>query len=168
MQLDLLKRRAENLFSVSNTSLPHQLRVVPLGFRCAGNITSVLVVAKINTETTFESKYPEIEIWATDSLIFQHTRQARQEIRLNPGDFSPDGVLQYNLNPPLPIQDLNILGVYQPEPSQSVVQLFYADDPTATYLTRTEPENYERINSFAPQANQLVNQSILILPMTGS
>ena len=31
----------------------------------------------------------------------QFTRQANQEIRLNPGDFNSDGVLQHNLTTPM-------------------------------------------------------------------
>ena len=166
MQLDLLKRRAENLLSVSNTSLPHQLRVVSgLRFQCSGSITSLLLVAKINTAGGIRNDYPIIEIWKNDSFNSQLTRQVMRDIRLAAGDFSADGVLQYNLSPPLPFQNLDVLGVYQPEPSQSVVQLFYADDPAASYLTHIQPVNYEIfMNNFAQEP---VNQSILILPITG-
>ena len=49
------------------------------------------------------------------------TRVARQEIRLAAGDFSPDGVLQFNLTPSIPFQNGDFLGVYQPPAFSSVV-----------------------------------------------
>ena len=166
MQLDLLKRRAENLSSVSNTSLPHRLRVIPgLNFSCAGSITSLLLVARIQTVADNRNSYPEVQIWKTVGQGFMYEKQASQEIRLAAGDFSPDGVLQYNLTTPLPFQIGDMLGVWQPEESQSVVQLFYANDPTAT-VACTEPLrfNFEIIN--VQGLTKVENQSLLLLPMT--
>ena len=118
-----------------------------LNFSCAGSITSILLVAKISTVTGNRNNYPEVQIWRTVGQGFMYEKQASQEIRLAEGDFSPDGVFQYNLITPLPFQIGDMLGVWQPEGSQSVVQLFYANDPTAT-VACTEPlrVNFQIIN----------------------
>ena len=56
------------------------------------------------------------------------TRQDSQQIRLNPGDFSRDGVLKYILDPPMSFQSGDVLGVYQPPRSSSAVTVFYHDN----------------------------------------
>ena len=56
---------------------------------------------------------------------WRYQLDSRQEIRLAAGDFSPDGVLQYNLTTPLPFQNGDVLGVWQPASSSSVVRLYH-------------------------------------------
>ena len=78
------------------------------------------------------TQYPEIQIWRNNGGN-NYTRQNSQEIRLTEGNFSSDGVLQYNLPTPMPYQSGDVLGVYQPPKDKSVVRLYYNDSQPRYY-----------------------------------
>ena len=142
MSLDVLEKRAEKISSVlvnilSQNDLDSEFRLVPgLTFNCSGNIASLLLGVDVRTVTENRDKYPEVQVWRKGPELSPghiiYNKNTSQEIRLAVGDFSPDGVLQYNLTTPIQFQSGNILGVYQPLQDDSVVQLFYAYDPDAT------------------------------------
>ena len=69
----------------------------------------------VKTVSTNRNHYPEVQVWRIDAGITP-TWVARQEIRLTAGDFSPDGVLQYNLTSSIPFQNGDFLGVYSYQP----------------------------------------------------
>ena len=78
---------------------------------------------------------PEIQIWRNTGGN-TYTRQASQEIRLAAGDyFSPDGVFQYNLTTPISYQSGDVLGVYQPDQSDSIVRVYYSQE-NGHYLSK--------------------------------
>ena len=85
---------------------------------------------------------------------------------LDPGYFSPSGVLEYHLNNPFDFQAGDIFGVYQPDDSSSVVRIYYnSDDNTA-------PVTYERTGAAASSYNidigfSMTKQVLLISPVTG-
>ena len=97
-----------------------------------------------------------------EHLIFFRLKSS-SEIRLAAGNFSTNGVIQYNLTTPIPFQSGDVLGVYQPPEADSVVQLFYVDDSTApvAYRRTSIPLTY---NAFSIPVS---NQRMLLLPMTG-
>ena len=130
MELDLLYKRASTSsgsVSMNFLGVDAQLCIVPdVSFSCSGNIIGLLLGATIKG-TIGRTLYPEIQVWRRNSNKLNYTRLASQEIRLNPGDFSPDGVLQYNLTTPISFQSGDVLGVYQPMESNSVVKVYYHD-----------------------------------------
>ena len=104
MHLELLTERATKLeASESTNKLDAQLCIVPdVSFNCDGRLTSVFLGATINAASISKGSdvlYPEVQIWRLNSM--NSTRQDSQQIRLNPGDFSREGVLKYNLDPPI-------------------------------------------------------------------
>ena len=84
-------------------------------FICSGVLTSLLLEGDVRTVSTNRNQYPEVQVWRIDAGITP-TWVARQEIRLTAGDFSPDGVLQYNLTSSIPFQNGDFLGVYSYQP----------------------------------------------------
>ena len=175
MSLDVLEKRAEKISSVlvnilSQNDLDSEFRLVSgLTFNCSGNIASLLLGVDVKTVTGNRYKYPEVQIWRED-LELSHTdiiynKNTSQEIRLAAGNFSPDGVLQYNLTTPIQFQSGDVLGVYQPPQDDSVVRLFYANDPNATityYKGGSDP------NSDTIIANKaIMDESMLLVPITG-
>ena len=101
------------------------------------------------------------------------TRLARQEIRLNPGDFSPDGVLQYNLTTPISFQSGDVLGVYQPVESNSVVTVYYHDrDDVNTSIMYCGPFASNPPSSLTAGIQQSLTvmngKQLLIFPVTGN
>ena len=169
MELDLLKRRAEKLLSSFKTRsrnfLDGEFRLIPgMNFTCSGTITSLLIGASYRAGGT-RIRFPEVQLWRIGSGGNFYTRQAIQEIRLAAGDFSPDGVLQYNLTTPISFQSGDVLGVYQPLECDSLVTLFYNIDATAlaTLMINSNPTSSISLAALSP----ISDQKILISPLSG-
>ena len=87
-------------------------------------MTGLLFVGTYRTGKD-RNMYPEIQIYRNTGGNTYTRQGSGQEIRLAKGDFSPDGVLQYNLTTPISFQSGDVLGVYQPDQSVSVVRVYY-------------------------------------------
>ena len=161
MKLDVLRKRAEKIpfGQTSRDVLDDEFRMFPdWSFTCNGIITSLLLGADIPRR---DKSYPEIQIWRNTGGN-KYTRQGSQEIRLARGDFSPDGVLQYNLTTPISFQSGDVLGVYQPEGRS--VRLYY-------FINASAPISYsERYNPTSPislsSLSSINGQVTLITPLT--
>ena len=130
-----------------------------MSFTCSGTISGLLLGATTRTNRTL---YPEVQLWrksTNGTAVF--TRQASQEIRLNPGDFSPDGVLQYNLTTPISYQSGDVLGVYQPRTINSTAILFYSTS-NSTYNTYCIKTN---LSPALVTLQSLTGKQILISPI---
>ena len=125
MNRDLLVRRASKISSgsgnavSSNVLSDRQFLVIPgMNFTCRGNITSFLLGVDIRKGILLND-HLRVDLWRPVNNIFRYV------VSLSAGDFSPDGVLRYNLTTMLTFQSGDVLGVYQPPHSRSVVRLFY-------------------------------------------
>ena len=158
--------------SASNKRLSNELRLIPdWNFTCSGTITSFLLGADIRTVTTARTLYPEVQIWRrtnSSSTIREYTKVWSEEIKLDPGYFSPSGVLEYRLNNSFEFQAGDIFGVYQPSQSSSVVRIYYNDNDN------TAPVAYRRTGSSATGSSYTIDigfsmteQLLLISPVTG-
>ena len=107
--------------------------LVSESFSYNGTMTGLLIVGAVRTGGGREP-YPEIQIWRNTGGN-TYTRQSSEEIRLNPGEFSPDGVLQFNLTTPISYQSGDVLGVYQPAKGDSVVRVYYMQASNSHYLS---------------------------------
>ena len=168
MNLDLLRRRAMKIPEGrrSNTNLDDEFRLIPdVSFTCSGTITGLLIGATYRIGGG-RDEYPEIQVWSSNPDGTQFTRRGSpQTIKLNQGDFSPDGVYQYNLTTLMSFQSGDVLGVYQPEESDSAVTLFYNIDASAPTSLRlnSNPTSSVSLSSFASTSGQ----QILISPISG-
>ena len=163
MKLDYLKKNAELIGNGRRTidRLSRGMRLFPsMNFTCSGNITGMALVAGIGWRTR-KNLYPEIQTWRNINETDQFTRQASQEILLNPGDFSTDGVLQYNLTTPISFQSGDVLGVYQPRFDLADTQLQYTSSSNA-------PDSYHYdtvINYLALQDTSRRSRQLLLLSL---
>ena len=166
MELDLLKRRAEMISGGSKGvggSLDDEFRLLPEEkFTCSGTMTGLLLVAAVRTGGG-RDEYPEIQIWR-NSGDNTYTRNGSEHIKLNGGDFSPDGVLQYNLTTPISFHSGDVLGVYQPRQQDSIVRVYYDSNTSTTYRIREKNPNSPITVSNSLTFN---NQLILISPISG-
>ena len=173
MELELLKTRAEEISGGGEDtghSLDNEFRLIPFeSFSCSGNMTGLLLVGTVRTGGS-RNQYPEIQIWRKidhSNNTYMHSWQDSQEIRLNLGDFSPDGVLQYSLTTPISFQSGDVLGVYQPDESNSVVRVYYDSNTSTTYRVDNNPTSPITIpNSFSFPAFHY-NERILLSPISG-
>ena len=162
MELDLLRRRAEKIpgSNFSDEGLNDEFRLLPNeSFSCNGVMTGLLLVVTI---LNVGEKYPEIQIWRNTGGS-NYTRQASEEIRLNPGDFSPDGVLQYNLTTHMSFQSGDVLGVYQPFLLDSVLRVYWQFNSTSvTYKNSFNPLSPINVLNLPI----MTSEKILISPIT--
>ena len=161
MDLDLLRKRAEkvSIGGTNDDSLDNNFILLPDdSFSCSGTMTGLLLVGAVRTGGD-RIMYPEIQIYRNTGGNM-YTRQGSQEIRLAEGDFSPDGVLQYNLTTPISFQSGDVLGVYQPS---SVVRVYYRQRAATTYQNSDSPFSSINLNDFSI----VTDQEILISPISG-
>ena len=157
MEENLLRRRAEKItFSardrgMNDDSLDEEFILLPgETFSCNnGTMTGVLFVGAIEGD---ENKNPEIQIWRNTGGT-TYTRQDSQEIRLTEGDFSPDGVLQYNLTTPMSFQSGDVLGVYQPSKGDSTVRVYYTEASVTTYYQQSDNPMATTLEQLSPDTD---------------
>ena len=166
MKLDILKKRAEKIpngGSSQNRLNDDKFRLYNFGFNRGGQITSLL----LGIDITGGIQYPEVQIW--DRAGFGNgndaSKQESRQIIISQGDFSSNGVFQYNLTTPLTFRSYSMFGVYQP--SQSSVRFYYH-----TGSTHTSPYFYEHMSNPSVVSGlhkKIINTDgiILIHPITG-
>ena len=150
MDLNLLKRRAEKIpnAGVSSNFLNLDFRIVTgMSFNCSGSLTGLLLGVDVRPGGG-RDQYPEVQIWRRAGTISNYNRRGTQDITLAAGDFSPDGVLQYNLNPALSFQSGDVLGVWQPSTGSSVVRLFHdgQNGGPLSYETNFNPSSINAVS----------------------
>ena len=156
--------------SASSNWLNNELRLIPdWNFTYNGTIISILLGADIRI---YKTLYPEVQIWrrtnSSSSSVREYVKVWSEEIRLDPGYFSPSGVLEYHLSDPFDFQAGDIFGVYQPSQSNSVVRIYYKDNDN------TAPVAYRRTYAITGSRYNIdsgfsitLQQLILISPVTG-
>ena len=105
IQLDMLRTVAQKIpdGSESRNRLSNELWLIPdWRFTCNGTITSFLLGADIMPMTTTRTLYPKGTRYGArkshSSSVREYAIEWSEEIRLDPGYFSPSGVLEYHLN----------------------------------------------------------------------
>ena len=122
-------------------------------------MTGLLLVGAIKQGTL----YPEIQLWRTTGPN-RYRRELWQDIILTEGDFSPDGVLQYNLTTPIPFLSGDLLGVYQPSDiDNSAFKLYYSQESELTYQRINQNPSAVDIADLTAINNQL----IFVSPISG-
>ena len=179
MELELLKRRAEKISGGNNAGstgggLDNEFRLIPYeSFSCNGNMTGLLLVGTVRTGGN-RDQHPEIQIWRKivhSDNTYTYTMRDSQEIRLTPGDFSSDGVLRYNLTTPISYHSGDVLGVYQPDQSNSVVRVYYDSNTSTTYRVNNKRYNIPTSSITIPNSSPSIvfryNERILLSPISG-
>ena len=169
IELSLLKKRADKIPNGENArhNLDENFRLVGgMRFTCSGSLTGVLLAVDVRPVIPgVRDQYPLVEIWTPrPGQNGFYDRRGSQHIILEAGDFSPDGVLQYNLSVPLSFQNGDVFGVWQPSISSSVVRLYdvTGDTQLLSYQTDSYPVSYNVVGTI------LVTKTILIHAITTS
>ena len=165
MDLDLLRKRAEKISNAGMNDDSLDSNFILLhgdSFSCNGNLTGLLFVGTYSGTGGGRDKYPEIQIYRNTGGDTYTRQGSSQEIRLAAGDFSPDGVLQYNLTTPISFQSGDVLGVYQPSEGDSVVRVYYRQATVTTYRNSDSPMSSINLNDLST----VDGQEILISPIS--
>ncbi len=135
MDYELLKQKSSQISpeyagSVLNNDLSstdHAWRYVmpSLSFTCSGTITGFLLGVKVinNGDSSSRNEYPRIILFNVSGSNYILTGE--RDIILNANDFSTSGLFNYTLSSPIQYNSNQVLGIYQPNSGDSVVELFY-------------------------------------------
>ena len=90
-----------------------------------------------------------------------------EEIRLDPGAFSPSGVFEYPLSTPINFQSGDILGVWQPIEQDSIARIFYTSNENSAPITYSYSGATNDVYNIDSGFTTIQNQFILISPVAG-
>ena len=133
----MLRKRAEKIPSGNPSSnlLEQEFRLIPdWNFTCNGRINSVLLGVDLQNR----QEHPQVQIWRRVSPVSsQFNKVGSRQIIVNVGSFTPSGLFQYRLTPPMQFQSGDVLGVFQPSKGGSLVRLYYnSNDDSAPVAYR--------------------------------
>ena len=159
MDLSLLKRKAADPLS-SLTTLAKDSKATRWIITDANNtftcnnvrITEFLIGVDIRTETSSRTKYPSIDIWHDNSEASgtQYNRTHSIPIILSPDNFTTNGIYRYVLSEPVYVSNGDMLGVYQPKDSQSIVRFYRARANRTTQVARIKNSKITEISISIP------------------
>ena len=103
-----------------------QQRIIPsIAFRCSGSITKWIVAAR--WEDGGDSVYfPELQIWRATAVTNFYRKISASTFSATADNAS--NVYEYTPSSPLPFQEGDILGIFQPDRSTSRLRVYYIDN----------------------------------------
>ena len=112
-------------------------RILPdIAFHCSGVILSYTVAALKSLETSTRRGIPELQLWRRngDSTTWVKVQGAGADAAQS--DTEELNVYRYTPVPPLPFQEGDILGLYQPYSSASVFKIYLQGSGVTNYYRR--------------------------------
>ena len=171
MNRDLLVMRARKISArPRNVVSPNMLTsgqflVIPgMKFTCSGVITSFLLGVDVRNRGRL-NEHLRIDLWRGENNTGFVYVSSLDRIRLAAGEFSPDGVLCYNLSRPVFFRSGDVLVVYQPQ--SSIVRLFYTTPSTPPIGYDIQDLDYFNTLWVSTSGRPLFNGSLLLRPVTG-
>ena len=125
-----------NVFNGGRPTLNSVQSVSPqINFTCDGNITKWIVGANWNSNRNL---YPELQVWrrVNDSIPDRYHRVGNTTIAVA-SENTDSRVYEYPVDPPLPVEAGDVLGIFQPVGSDSRLRMLYERDtgPSTLYQT---------------------------------
>ena len=123
----------------------------------------------VRTITNTRNSYPQLEIWSPNNAnnvnVYNQVSSSIRTIQLQPDNFTTSGVYTYQFCQPLSVQMNDILGIYQPPHSESVVRVHYESSSNTAYKLDSPDDEYVNVNSNAATPQDL---DLIIYPLTGN
>ena len=169
MEFDLIKYRAKTVgISKKGYNLDNEIRLLTeYQFNCSSTtITSVIVGGDLRIPKINRQLFPSIQIWRLipNRLISYHLLPgSNRTIYYSTNNVSTNGVFEYPLDPPIPVQSGDVLAISQPPQENSIFRVYYIQSVVNF-------DSYVHINSQtdaylsgSPNTSDLV----LVYPITG-
>ena len=139
MEFDLIKYRAKTVgISKKGYSLSKEIRLLAeYQFNCSSTtITSVIVGGDLRTPNNNHRLFPSVQIWKpvgpnrpNQYYLVQESDPNRKIIErtiyYSTNNVSTNGVFEYSLDPPIPVQHGEILAISQPPQENSIFRVYY-------------------------------------------
>ena len=122
MSLDTL-RELSKVTGGNRKNRDQQQRIIPsINFTCSGSITKWIVAAK--WENGGEHIYfPELQIWRAGTIAYRKVGA----ITISAASEDGSNVYEYVPSSPLPFQEGDFLGIFQPDKDTSKLRAYYID-----------------------------------------
>ena len=157
MDLSLLKRKAadpyKSLNNIANGMNDRRWIITDDNNRFTCNnakITEFLIGVDIRIETSSRTKYPSIEVWHKNKTSAGSYYNESVPIILSPDNFTTNGIYHYVLPTPVYVSNGDMLGVYQPKDSQSIVRFYRARANRTTQVARIKNSKITEISISIP------------------
>ena len=129
MDFDLIKYRAERIgISRIGNVLSNKIRILEeYQFNCSTNITSVIVGGDFRIPNNKRQLLPTFQIWRPQANPNQYdlVPDSERTIYYSTNNVSTNGVFEYPLSPPIPVQSGDMLAISQPPQGNSTFRVYY-------------------------------------------
>ena len=169
MELDLVTFRARQV-GIDSVGIPvaDQIRILSeYHFNCSSTtITSVIVGGDLRTPNNNRPLFPSIQIWrpqVSNPNQFVLVPDSERTIYYSTNNVSTNGVFEYPLDPPIPVQSGDRLAISQPYQRNSIFRVYFIQDVVnfdsygVTFGSTTANLSGSPIN----------NDLVLVYPITG-
>ena len=169
MELDLVTFRARQV-GIDSVGRPvaDQIRILTeYHFNCSStNITSVIVGGDLKVPDNGRQLFPSVQIWrpqVSNPNQFVLVPDSERTIYYSTNNVSTNGVFEYPLDPPIPVQSGDRLAISQPSRGDSIFRVYYIEGVV----------NFDshQINFGSTTAdlsgNSISNDLVLVYPITG-
>ena len=169
MDFDLIKYRAKTVgISGKGYNLSDEIRLLTeYQFNCSSTtITSVIVGGDIRIPNNNRQLFPSVQIWR--SLPNQTHENylvpdSERTIYYSTNNVSTNGVFEYTLDPPIPVQSGDILAISQPPQGNSIFRVYYIQNVVSFDSYEVPFDSMDANISGSPITSDLV----LVYPLTG-
>ena len=169
MELDLVIFRAAQVGIDSiGSPLADQIRILTeYHFNCSStNITSVIVGGDLKVPDNGRRLFPKVQIWrpqVTNPNRFVLVPDSERTIYYSTNNVSTNGVFEYPLDPPIPVQSRDKLAISQPSQGDSIFRVYYIQNVVNFHS--------HQINFGSTTAdlssNRKFSDLVLVYPITG-
>ena len=165
MDFDLIKYRAKTV----GINLSNEIRLLTeYQFNCSSTtITSVIVGGDLRTPNNNRQLFPSVQIWRLVGPdrpnLYHFIADSERTIYYSTNNVSTNGVFEYPLDPPIPVQSGDILTISQPSQVNSIFRVYYIQN-VINFDSYIFPfDSTDLFLSGSPITNDLV----LVYPITG-
>ena len=131
MDFDLIKYRAKTVgISKKGDSLDNEIRLLTeYQFNCSSTtITSVIVGGDLRIPNNNRQLFPTVQIWTPSPNRpnqYHYLPDSERTIYYSTNNVSTNGVFEYPLDPPIPVQSGDIFAISQPPQENSTFRVYY-------------------------------------------
>ena len=165
----MIKYRAKTVdISKKGYNLSNEIRLLTeYQFNCSSTtITSVIVGGDLRTPNNNRQLFPSVHIWRPipgRPNQYHLFPSSERTIYYSTNNVSTNGVFEYPLDPPIPVQSGDILAISQPPQENSTFRVYYIQDVVNfdSYVHLNFPHDAELSGS------PITSDLVLVYPITG-
>ena len=163
INLSLLQYRATQIPNEREVGerLDREIRVIKdIQFNCTAEITKIILGLDVRRNREL---YPNVHIWRPVGSTYNIVPDSERTIYYSTNNVSTNGVFEYPLDPPIPVQSEDILAISQPPQENSNFRVYYIQGVT-NFISYEVPFGliFDDLSG-----NPINSDLVLVYPITG-